>query len=69
MVTSRPLAFGVLTFQALAYPELRSDAEFAEKIRAKPLKLFAHQKADLAGILFLSKSDLQIAPGEATVVG
>src|SRR6478609_4452727 len=31
-LTSRPLAFGVLTFQALAYHELRSDAEFAQKI-------------------------------------
>ena len=30
--TTRSLAFGVLTFQALAYVELRSDAEFAEKI-------------------------------------
>lgn len=26
------LAFGVLTFQALAYPELRDDAQFAERI-------------------------------------
>jgi alkanesulfonate monooxygenase SsuD/methylene tetrahydromethanopterin reductase-like flavin-dependent oxidoreductase (luciferase family) len=31
-LTARSLAFGVLTFQALAYAELRSDAEFAEKI-------------------------------------
>jgi alkanesulfonate monooxygenase SsuD/methylene tetrahydromethanopterin reductase-like flavin-dependent oxidoreductase (luciferase family) len=31
-VTARPLAFGVLTFQALAYAELRSDAEFAERV-------------------------------------
>ncbi len=28
----RSLAFGVLTFQALAYAELRSDAQFAERI-------------------------------------
>jgi alkanesulfonate monooxygenase SsuD/methylene tetrahydromethanopterin reductase-like flavin-dependent oxidoreductase (luciferase family) len=30
--TARSVAFGVLTFQALAYAELRSDAEFAERI-------------------------------------
>lgn len=32
VLTARSLAFGVLTFQALAYAELRSDAEFAERI-------------------------------------
>jgi alkanesulfonate monooxygenase SsuD/methylene tetrahydromethanopterin reductase-like flavin-dependent oxidoreductase (luciferase family) len=31
-MTDRSLAFGVLTFQALAYAELRSDAQFAERI-------------------------------------
>jgi alkanesulfonate monooxygenase SsuD/methylene tetrahydromethanopterin reductase-like flavin-dependent oxidoreductase (luciferase family) len=31
-LTARSLTFGVLTFQALAYAELRSDAVFAEKI-------------------------------------
>jgi alkanesulfonate monooxygenase SsuD/methylene tetrahydromethanopterin reductase-like flavin-dependent oxidoreductase (luciferase family) len=31
-LTARSLAFGVLTFQALAYAELRSDAEFAERV-------------------------------------
>jgi hypothetical protein len=31
-LTAGSLAFGVLTFQALAYAELRSDAEFAETI-------------------------------------
>ncbi len=31
-LTARSLAFGVLTFQALAYPELRGDAQFAESI-------------------------------------
>ena len=40
-----------------------------EKIRAKPLKVSAHQTADLAGGLFPKKSDLQIAPGEAAVMG
>src|SRR5438552_15807775 len=40
-----------------------------EKIRAKPLKVFAHQKTDLAGVLFPRKGDPQIAPGEAAVVG
>ncbi len=30
--TARSLAFGVLTFQALTYPELRGDAQFAESI-------------------------------------
>src|ERR1700694_5945292 len=31
-MTGRSLAFGVLTFQALTYAELRSDAQFAERI-------------------------------------
>src|SRR6202165_4611746 len=31
-MTGRSLAFGVLTFQALAYSELRGDAQFAERI-------------------------------------
>ena len=31
-MTSRSLTFGVLTFQALAYSELRGDAQFAERI-------------------------------------
>jgi alkanesulfonate monooxygenase SsuD/methylene tetrahydromethanopterin reductase-like flavin-dependent oxidoreductase (luciferase family) len=31
-MTTRSLAFGVLTFQALTYTELRSDAQFAERI-------------------------------------
>ena len=31
-MTSRALTFGVLTFQALAYSELRGDAQFAERI-------------------------------------
>ena len=39
-----------------------------EKIRAKLLKVFAHQTADLAGGLSPRKSDLQIAPGEAAVI-
>jgi alkanesulfonate monooxygenase SsuD/methylene tetrahydromethanopterin reductase-like flavin-dependent oxidoreductase (luciferase family) len=32
MTAHPPLAFGVLTFQALAYPELRDDVRFAERI-------------------------------------
>src|ERR1700694_4798143 len=31
-MTGRLIAFGVLTFQALTYAELRSDAQFAERI-------------------------------------
>lgn len=51
LLTTRSLSFGVITFQALAYGELRDDAQFAERIGLDSLWLADQAVPDQLSIL------------------